>query len=399
MFESGAILHHLARRSGRLLPADERERAGRWSGRCSRRRMSGRPSASSGTGGSSPGKPACVLARFEREARRVFGVLDGRLARHPHLAGDAYGIADVMTWPWIRAAVEGIGVPIDDLPALSRWYAAVGERPAVRRGLRVPVCLQRPRPPAAAPTLKEAAMETLFIPVSLVAGGLLAVQAGANAQLSKAVGSPFGATTLQLSVGAAALSLVALLTGSLVALAELPQVPWWHAAGGTASAFYVVSTILLFPRLGAVVSVGLFIAGQMLASLALDTFGAAGRARTGLGPATLGGTALVLLGAAGDRARPGGRRIRAQPPEARLDRAGARRRRRAAGAGGGERPAAAGPRRALRGRRGQLPGGDPRHGGRAAAAVLVLRAPRPKLDGARPCRGGAGSAASRARPT
>jgi bacterial/archaeal transporter family-2 protein len=140
-------------------------------------------------------------------------------------------------------------------------------------------------------------VETLFIPISLLAGGLLALQAGANAQLSKAVGSPFGATTIQLSVGAAALALAALLTGGLIAFAELPKVPWWHAIGGTASAFYVVSTILLFPRLGAVVSVGLFIAGQMLASLALDASGALGVPRAGLGPATLGGAALVLLGA------------------------------------------------------------------------------------------------------
>lgn len=141
-------------------------------------------------------------------------------------------------------------------------------------------------------------MRALFIPAALLAGALLPLQAGANAQLSKAVGSPFGATAIQLSVGAAALALVALLTGSLIALAELPEVPWWHAAGGTASAFYVVSTILLFPRLGAVVSVGLSIVGQMLASLALDASGALGVPRAGLGPATLGGTALVLLGAA-----------------------------------------------------------------------------------------------------
>lgn len=140
-------------------------------------------------------------------------------------------------------------------------------------------------------------MRALFIPAALLAGALLPLQAGANAQLSKAVGSPFGATAIQLSVGAAALALVALLTGSLIALAELPEVPWWHAAGGTASAFYVVSTILLFPRLGAVVSVGLSIAGQMLASLALDASGALGVPRAGLGPATLGGAALVLLGA------------------------------------------------------------------------------------------------------
>ena len=137
--ESGAILHHLARRSGRLLPADgtDASRTLEWTlfqaahvgptlGQLWHWRVFARD------------RPPVVLARFEREARRVLGVLDGRLARHPHLAGEAYGIADVMTWPWIRAAVESIGVPIDDLPALSRWYRAVGERPAVRRGLAVP---------------------------------------------------------------------------------------------------------------------------------------------------------------------------------------------------------------------------------------------------------------------
>lgn len=141
-------------------------------------------------------------------------------------------------------------------------------------------------------------METLFIAAALVAGGLLALQAGANAQLAKAVGSPFGATTIQLSVGTLLLVLVAALTGGLVALANLPQVPWWHAVGGTASAFYVISTILLFPRLGAVVSVGLFIAGQMLASLALDGFGLLGVPMAGLKTSALVGTLAVLSGAA-----------------------------------------------------------------------------------------------------
>ncbi|GER18865.1 DMT family transporter [Variovorax boronicumulans] len=140
-------------------------------------------------------------------------------------------------------------------------------------------------------------MDAFFIPASLVAGGLLAVQAGANAQLSKATGSPFTATTLQLSVGTLALLAVALATGTLTALAGLSGVPWWHVIGGTASAFYVVSTILLFPRLGAVVAVGLFIAGQMLASFALDTFGLLGVAPKALTPAMAGGTLAVLLGA------------------------------------------------------------------------------------------------------
>jgi transporter family-2 protein len=140
-------------------------------------------------------------------------------------------------------------------------------------------------------------METLFVPLSLLAGGLLAVQAGANAQLSKAVGSPFAATTLPLSVGAGVLLLIATLTGTSAALAGLPRAEWWHAVGGTASAFYVVSTILLFPRLGAVVSVGLFIAGQMLASLVLDGLGLLGVAPTGLRAGAALGTAVVLAGA------------------------------------------------------------------------------------------------------
>ena len=122
-------------------------------------------------------------------------------------------------------------------------------------------------------------MESIFVPVALIAGILLAVQAAANTQLSKATGSPFAATTLQLSVGAGLLAVLAAATGSLGALLALPHATWWHALGGMASAFYVVATILLFPRLGAVVSVGLFITGQMFASMALDAFGLLGVAR------------------------------------------------------------------------------------------------------------------------
>jgi bacterial/archaeal transporter family-2 protein len=139
-------------------------------------------------------------------------------------------------------------------------------------------------------------MEALFITLTLLAGMLLAVQAGANAQLSKAVGSPFAATTIQLGVGALVLAGVAIFTGSLGALAALPRAQWWHALGGLASALYVVAGIVLFPRLGAIVTVGLFIAGQVLASLALDTLGLLGIARQELVAATIGGAILVCGG-------------------------------------------------------------------------------------------------------
>jgi transporter family-2 protein len=140
-------------------------------------------------------------------------------------------------------------------------------------------------------------MDTLFVPLSLAAGALLAVQAGANAQLAKATGSPFAATTLQLAVAALLLLLAAVITGGVAALTLLPTAPWWHVVGGTASAFYVVSAILLFPRIGAVVSVGLFIAGQVIASMALDTFGLLGVPATGLSLAGAAGAVLVLVGA------------------------------------------------------------------------------------------------------
>jgi len=140
-------------------------------------------------------------------------------------------------------------------------------------------------------------MEFLFIPLALAAGALLAVQAGANAQLSKAIGSPIAATTLQLSIGALLLLLLTLLSGTVLTLSLLPNAQWWHVVGGTASALYVISGILLFPRIGAVVSVGLYIAGQVLASTALDVFGVLGVKPTGLSRGIAFGTALVMAGA------------------------------------------------------------------------------------------------------
>ena len=65
-------------------------------------------------------------------------VLDGQLGSKPYLVGDLFGIADVMTWPWINAAVTKLGVDITPYPNLARWFADIGARPAVQRGLRVP---------------------------------------------------------------------------------------------------------------------------------------------------------------------------------------------------------------------------------------------------------------------
>jgi transporter family-2 protein len=140
-------------------------------------------------------------------------------------------------------------------------------------------------------------MDTFAIPILLVVGGLLALQAAANVQLSGAVGSPFGASSLQLGIGAVLLVVLAALAGAIGSLSVLRHAPAWHLIGGIGSALYITAGILLFPRLGAVVSVGLFIAGQMLASALLDGFGWLGVDRQTVGVAELGGVLAVVGGA------------------------------------------------------------------------------------------------------
>ena len=141
-------------------------------------------------------------------------------------------------------------------------------------------------------------MEAFAIPFLLFVGALLAVQAAANVQLSTATGSPFGASTLQLGIGASLLLAAALVAGSLDALGGLDRAEPWHLVGGLGSAVYITSGILLFPRLGAVLTVGLWITGQMLASLLLDGFGWLGVEAEPLGAPELMGGIAVLIGAA-----------------------------------------------------------------------------------------------------
>jgi bacterial/archaeal transporter family-2 protein len=139
-------------------------------------------------------------------------------------------------------------------------------------------------------------MDTLLLLAAILVGGLLALQAAANLQLSAAVASPVGASTLQLGIAAALLTALAAVAGSLAAVGLLPRAEPWHLLGGLGSALFITAGILLFPRLGAVVSVGLFATGQMLASLALDAVGLLGVARDPLGPVAAAGALGVIAG-------------------------------------------------------------------------------------------------------
>lgn len=142
-------------------------------------------------------------------------------------------------------------------------------------------------------------VEAPLIALALVVGSLLAVQAAANVQLTAAVGGPTSAAALQLGLAAALLTVVGAVSGDLGGLAKLTEVgAAWHLLGGIGSALYILAGIVLFRLYGAVVSVGLFITGQMLASLVLDGFGLLGLPRAPLSSGTLAGALAVGVGIA-----------------------------------------------------------------------------------------------------
>ena len=141
-------------------------------------------------------------------------------------------------------------------------------------------------------------MDAVLVGFALLAGGLLSVQASANLQLTTAIGTPYGASTLQLAIAAGLLGTLAIATGAVGAVTLLPDAEWWHLLGGLASPLYIMSGILLFPRLGALAATGLFVTGQVFASLALDLFGLLGLEKSPLGVGVVAGAVAVLVGIA-----------------------------------------------------------------------------------------------------
>jgi len=83
-----------------------------------------------------PEKVPAAIERFQNESRRLFEVLELRLAESEWLA-DEYSIADIANWCWVRT-YKWSGVDADGLPNLKRWRDAIRERPAAQRGLLVP---------------------------------------------------------------------------------------------------------------------------------------------------------------------------------------------------------------------------------------------------------------------
>ena len=144
VFESGAILMHLAEKFGAFLPKEPAKRAEclswlMW-------QMGSGPFLGGGFGhfyAYAPEKFEYPIDRFAMEVKRQMDVLDKRLAEHEFIAGADYTIADMAIWPWYGALAKGqlyeAGefLQVHDYTNVVRWADQIAQRPAVQRGRKV----------------------------------------------------------------------------------------------------------------------------------------------------------------------------------------------------------------------------------------------------------------------
>ena len=144
VFESGAILLHLAEKFGAFVPSDPAARAEClswlfW-------QVGSGPFLGGGFGhfyAYAPTKIEYAIDRFAMEVKRQLDVLDRRLGQSRYLAGDDYTIADIAAWPWYGLLAKGEAydagefLQVQDYKHLQRWTAEIDARPAVKRGRRV----------------------------------------------------------------------------------------------------------------------------------------------------------------------------------------------------------------------------------------------------------------------
>ncbi|MES1155738.1 MAG: glutathione S-transferase N-terminal domain-containing protein [Pseudorhodoplanes sp.] len=137
LMESGAILIYLGDKTGKLLPksGEPRYRVIEWL-----MWQMGGVGPMIGQAHhflrQNPGKAPYAEERYHKEAQRLYGVLDRRLAGRDFIA-DEYSIADIATWPWI-SRFEWHKVDINQYANVKRWYVSIANRPAVQKGYQVP---------------------------------------------------------------------------------------------------------------------------------------------------------------------------------------------------------------------------------------------------------------------
>lgn len=136
VFESGAILQYLGRKTGKLYPVNERKRVevdqwlfwqmggfGPMLGQTHHFRIY------------APEKIEYAINRYTNESKRLYGVLDKQLAGRDYVCGE-YSIADIAIYPWAKLW-ERQGQDIKELPNVARWLETMAARPAVQKGLAV----------------------------------------------------------------------------------------------------------------------------------------------------------------------------------------------------------------------------------------------------------------------
>ena len=137
VFESGAIMIYLAEKAGRLLPTDVKGRS-----RVIQWLMFQMGGVGPMMGQANvffryfPEKLQSAIDRYQNECRRLFEVLNTRLADRQWLADD-YSIADIANWCWVRT-YKWSGVSVEGLDHLQRWMGRMNERPACQQGVAVP---------------------------------------------------------------------------------------------------------------------------------------------------------------------------------------------------------------------------------------------------------------------
>jgi GSH-dependent disulfide-bond oxidoreductase len=137
LMESGAILLYLAEKAGKFLPKDTqaRYRVIEWL-----MWQMGGPGPMLGQVHHfvkyNKGKAPYAEERYLKEAHRLYGVLDKRLADREFVADD-YSVADMAIWPWI-SRFEWQTIDMSQYPNVKRWYLTIAKRPAVQKGYKVP---------------------------------------------------------------------------------------------------------------------------------------------------------------------------------------------------------------------------------------------------------------------
>jgi bacterial/archaeal transporter family-2 protein len=139
----------------------------------------------------------------------------------------------------------------------------------------------------------------LLLPLALAAGMAAPTQFAINSQLRQVVGGPVLAAALSFLVGTIILiATAAVLRRSVPEIGLIMSAPWWMYLGGLLGAFFVCASIVLTPRLGAATTVGLFLSGQVIASIAIDHFGLFGVPVQSASVPRLLGALLIIVGVA-----------------------------------------------------------------------------------------------------